>query len=82
MKAEDELLEAQVAVGQFDYCKDELEKAEAAWKKIKDEKFGDRLQAENRLVANAKKKEAIKERYLDLLVMEPMLVQILDYGVP
>lgn len=61
-KAEKELLEAQIAVGHFDQCKNELEVAEMAWKEFKDKQFGHRLQAENNLVANAKRKDGMRER--------------------
>ena len=38
--------------------------AEEAWKEIKDKQFNNRMQAEGSLVANAKKKESIRTKYV------------------
>lgn len=66
-KAEEELLEAQIAVGHYDHFKEKLERIGAAWTDMKEKKFADRVQAEAKLVENARRKEATRERLCSLL---------------
>lgn len=58
------MLGAQLSVGQYDPRKEELEKAGATWKEIKDKQFTSRLQAENKLVASGMRKETILELFV------------------
>ena len=61
-KAEEELLEAQIAVGHYDHFKAKLERVGAAWTDMKERKFTDRIQAEAKLVENARKRETARQR--------------------
>ncbi len=62
MKAETELLEAKAATSKFDYLEDNVERSEEAWKKLKIKEFSHRMETEEKILTNARKREAAKER--------------------
>jgi hypothetical protein len=49
-------------VGKYDHFKEKLERFGAAWTDLKEKKFTDRLQAESKLVENAKRMEVTREK--------------------
>ncbi len=51
-------------MSQFDHLRDAAMKGEAMWRDLKEVEYEDRLQAETKMVVNAKRKEATKQRWV------------------